>query len=383
MKTKEKLLSVLLLAIIFFTGCWDKIEIENRAFIVSIAVDTLTEKNPNTSTTKGIYEDTAPVIKGIFSVISPQKLASGDPKPYEVLESQGLNLSNIVMNLSNKFGRIPFYAHTRVFLIGEELLKNKDAFLGTLDVNARFHEFNRQMLVVAVKGNIDEIYNTDLKLDDTPSEHIKNIIDGAEKLGSSISLDLSNFISSLRDNGSVLIPCIEVKNGEIIASGLTIVSDYKFQGYMPDKYIRGYACLTNKLKGGRKVVEDGNKEYSFSIASSNRRIWLLDEEKPKYKISVVMEGDLYQYSFNEELMSPEKIEKVKKLLENSLKLELEEEIKYFQNDVGKDFLGIGEYTKKYHNKFFKKHEKDWDETFKNAEFQVDVEMFIRRIGPAR
>ncbi|EYE89875.1 hypothetical protein Q428_00390 [Fervidicella metallireducens AeB] len=383
MKKRYKLLSILLLVIIFFTGCWDKVEIENRAFIVSIAVDALTEKNPNASTTQGIYEDTSPIMKGIFTVISPQKLASGDPKPYEVLKSQGLNLSNIVVNLSNKFGRSPFYAHTRVFLLGEGLLKNEDAFLGTLDVNARFHEFNRQMYVVAVKGNIDEIYNTDLKLDDTPSEHIKNIIDGAEKLGSSIKLDLSSFLSSLRDNGSVLIPCIEVKNGEMTASGLAIVSDYKFQGYIPDKYIRGYACLINRLKGGRKVVEDGNKEYSFSISSSNRRIWLVDKNKPKYRISVEMEGDLYQYSFNEELMNPEKIEDVKKLLEDSLKLELEEEIKYFQNDVGKDFLGIGEYTKKYHNKFFKEHEKDWDETFKNAEFQVDVEMFIRRIGPSR
>ncbi|EYE89874.1 hypothetical protein Q428_00385 [Fervidicella metallireducens AeB] len=384
MKVKGGYLSLILILTVVFTGCWDMREIDQRAIVDVVAADSLVtggEKDKNVN--NAYFENQPKKVKYILQAISPGKIAKGDPKPYTRVEGNGISIADAIKRISEKFGNFPFYPHANVYIFGEKLISNREVFKGVIDDLERYPQFNRQMRIVVAKGSINDILDSNVKIENLLGAYIKTIVDNSQKLGNSISVKAGDLLIGLRNEGKAVIPCIKKEKDDIVSDKIALIKDYNLLTYMDKKYVRGFLCLNNKLEKGRKVIVSGDKYISYAIVSSKRRIWLTDKENLKYTIAVEMEGDIYQYRFNDKLIGSDKIEEIKVKLEESMKKELEDTIRYFQKDVGVDYLGIGEYTKKYHYDLYKKYQNNWDEMFKKAEFDFDVEMYIRRVGPAR
>lgn len=384
MKVRVRYLSLILILTVAITGCWDMREIDQRAIIDVVAADALEstgEKDKNIN--NAYFENQPKKIRYILQAVSPGKIAKGEPKPYTRVEGNGISVADAIKKISEKFGNFPFYPHANVYIFGERLIKNRDIFKGVIGDLERYPQFNRQMRIVVAKGSVNDILDSNVKIETLLGAYIKSIVDNSQQLGSSISVKVGDLFIGLRNEGKAVIPCIKKEKDDIVADKIALIKDYNLLTYMDKKYVRGFLCLNNKLEKGRKVIISGDKYISYAIVSSKRRIWLTDKENLKYTIAVEMEGDIYQYRFNDMLIGSDKIEGTKVKLEESMKKELEDTMRYFQKDVGVDYLGIGEYTKKYHYDVYKKYQNNWDEIFKNAEFDFNVEMYIRRIGPAR
>ena len=388
MKYKKLLAAVLIIIMIFTPGCWDKVEIEKRAFIYFFAVDKSEsgETQDESGKIKPFYEDEDKKIKTIFFVPIPSKVsAGGQGKPNAVMETTASSIPEAIRNLGMTENRQFFLGQTIVAALGEKLVSDKQLFKETLDYLERDPDINREMKVVVLKGKIDDVKNIQPELDKLPSFYIKGLLENEDVKSEVFSADLNEVCSTIRSNGDTVLPVIEIVGDKAKVNGLALIKGYKLLTMSDIKYVRPYTFITNNFQQGRKFVSYENHIIPFNITSFNRKIWLVGDNNKtlKYKLYFRIEGDLDQFYFTDKISNDKNFEEIKDIIEKSISLELKDTVDYFQKEVGHDFLDIGDYTNKYHNEIYKKYNDNWDEAFKNAQFEFEVDVRIRRIGTNR
>lgn len=375
MVSKKILVIFISIMLIFSTGCWDKVEIDERAFVLAIAVDTA-KKSQDVSDSR---------IKVIYYMPIPSKLQSGAVDAFSVEESVGENMPMTLENLNMKFSRNIFLAETKILLIGESALKNEKILNQLMDYFEKEPDVGRDIKIGVVKGDTAALASIKPKFEKVFEGYMKGIFDNAGNKSSILSLPINEFLSSLRENkGSTIIPVGEVEGDKVAVKQLALIKDYKLLSYMDTKYLRPYSIITKTLKDGYISLPYKKANVEFKVTSCDRKIFLQShKDKFEYKINVVIEGDIHNYYFNENIFDSKIIDEIKDKIKKKVKNELDKTTEYFQNDVGYDYLKIGEYTKKYHNKLYKPYKENWDEEFKKAKINYDVQVFIRRVGESR
>lgn len=379
----------------FVTGCYDRIEIEQRGIIGATALDAVEEaEETNNIDSNGVKQANAPSsvnenkkgpFRSIFGLINPTKIQSGE-KAFTIIEVEGANLPDSLEKLSQRISRTPFLAQIRMMYLSERFVKNEKVFKEALDRLDKSPKINETANVVVVKGNIDNLAKVDPKLESTLSGYIYGISENSKMASNVSALPVYKLLANLRNNdGSCAVPVLEIKStpegDDLVINKLLLIKDYKFFTYLDTKYVRFFRTMNNDFKKGRILVNYENNVIPYYIYSVMKKIWLEEDgNNLKFKVKIELEGDAEQLEFGEEVFNTEVIKKMSKTIEESVKAEFEESTKYFQDTIGHDYLGFGDYTHKYHNKIYQKYKDNWDETFKNAQIEYDIKVYIRRIG---
>ena len=386
---KKKVFIVLLVFImIFSSGCWDRVEIEENAFVFGIALDVNKERTEKEDIEKGeikpFYESDKGAIRTIFTVPIPSKMKEAGEDAFESIEASGENIPSCMRVIERKINKIIYLGQTKMCVFTIDMLNNKQYFMDAVDFLERDPERNRNMKVAAVNGSIDDYIKVKHYLDNNLASYISGIFQVGSKECCIISEDLTELEGTLRSSkGNAVMPCIKITDGKAEVRDLALIKDYEFYQMVDQKYLRGFSIISNKLKKARKLVKYDDTIIPFYITGVKTTVHLEDKENLKYKVTVKVEGDIESFILDEEISKEGKIEEIKSNLAKSLTMELSEVMDSFQNSIGIDYLKIGEYTKKYHNKIYEKYEDNWDEAFKKAQFDFDVNVEIRRIGTIR
>ena len=386
---KKKVFIVLLVFImIFSSGCWDRVEIEENAFVFGIALDVNKERTEKEDIEKGeikpFYESDKGAIRTIFTVPIPSKMKEAGEDAFESIEASGENIPSCMRVIERKINKIIYLGQTKMCVFTIDMLNNKQYFMDAVDFLERNPERNRNMKVAVVNGSIDDYIKVKHYLDNNLASYISGIFQVGSKECCIISEDLTELEGTLRSSkGNAVMPCIKITDGKAEVRDLALIKDYEFYQMVDQKYLRGFSIISNKLKKARKLVKYDDTIIPFYITGVKTTVHLEDKENLKYKVTVKVEGDIESFILDEEISKEGKIEEIKSNLAKSLTMELSEVMDYFQNSIGIDYLKIGEYTKKYHNKIYEKYEDNWDEAFKKAQFDFDVNVEIRRIGTIR
>jgi Ger(x)C family germination protein len=389
-KLKKTIALFLALCMLLTSGCWDMVEVEKRAFVGAITVDLINkdEENGEKNNTSPFCEEKPKVIKVTFRVNEPSKALQGGPGAFVSLNIEAANMPDAMQELGSRIPRVPFYGQVRLLVFTDKLLKNEKVFKEVLDEFERRAIISQQMKVVAFKGDPEDMTKVEPKLENLMSLYVTGILENSKVLSNTASITLSDLLSTLRNNeGTGVIPVLEAKLGEdnnFIINKLALIKDYKLLTVLDTKYVKSYKIITDNLENGRKLIDYKGISVPYYIFSSRRRIWL-EEDKGvlKYKVKVEMEGDIEQFEFDKMLFDSKVIADVEKTLDKYIASELETTTTYFQREIEHDFLEFKEYTNKYHYKIFKKYENNWDEAFKNAKIEYEVEAKIRRIGTSK
>lgn len=389
MRLKSIVIVLLTLSLMFTSGCWDMIEIENRAMVAVVMVDLIENSNEAAEKENSPFcEDKPNRIRVTFGLNNPSKLMEGGEGAAVLVTVDAANLPDAMEELGGRISRKPFYGQTRLLIFSDKVLKDRKIFMELIDEFERKPIINQHMKIVAFKGDPMEIEKVDTKLENVHSIYIFKIMENSEILSNTVSLSLYQLIVQLRnDDGNAAIPLLgieEDKQSAFTIDKLVLVNNYKLLTILDSKYIKTYKLINGKLKNGRKLFPYEGVVVPFYIFTADSRRWLVDETSGlKFKVKLVLEGDIEQFEFQKLLFDPKKIEDAEKSIEKYTVEELDAATRYFQKDIGYDYLGFKEYMYKYHYKSFKKYEKNWDEAFANAQIEYDVEAYIRRIGTSK
>ncbi|GJM81154.1 hypothetical protein HMSSN139_36500 [Paenibacillus sp. HMSSN-139] len=148
---------------VFTTGCWDRVEIEERGFVVGAGIDLAEEEEAE----KGRYMLT-------FQFVIPGGLQAkeggsknGKSATFFNLSSSANTMFTAARDMSFLTSRSPYLQHLRMILISEEMAASGD-LANALDLFLRDHEMRRATKIMVTEGEARKLLETNPKNEKLP-----------------------------------------------------------------------------------------------------------------------------------------------------------------------------------------------------------------------
>lgn len=414
----KKLVSVLLLLIFFpviLTGCWDRRELEDQAFVIAIGVDKGKNKLLRVTFRIGVPSKTGLGQSGggggggegsIAKNASLLTTVEAPSIPAAVILAQGY----INRDLS--------LLHTKGIIFGEAFAK--EGVGHTLGFLARYRELRRNIFTGVCKGHAYELLESNAP--DLEKSFAK-WWEGVKMMSASQSTHpgtlLHEFLSDIErvdkeatmiyfatndqaekgNAGKLKAPPsflkgeLGVKAGEIPRAGgnpVEFMGTAVFKGDRLDHILnltetRSLQMLTGDFKRTFYVIPVPNKKGNYIT------IELKQGSPPNKKISfkgsevsidetLLLEGDLMSLRTDVDYASnPVKMRQLDRIMEKNIEIRLKQLVEKEQKR-GIDIVGYGAQAKKYFLTDPEWKHFDWPEQFKKAKINIKVNFAIRRTG---
>lgn len=406
------LLGLIFLLIIFLPGCWDRREINELAFISSLAVDLEGEQRIVT-----------------VEIIRPAAVAGGGeggggggtagalPQRNAVLSSdRGDTIFAADRKLALRLPRRSYVAHTTAVLVGEELARR--GLKEVLDFLDRQQEFRRSTFILIARGPAREVLIlTQGGLEATLGREIVGLNKWVRVSGFGFIPTIHDVIFELSVGAAAaLIPVLELspqpfppiigaatpggatsgepgKQGagrvaepEIVRTvrlnGAGLFQHDKLVGWLDERQTRGWAWVRNKVS--RAVLElqcpEDKSKISVEITEARGETKIQNQNgRLQGMVQVKVEGNLVEQQCFHDFTG----EKAIKSLESQMAAAVTEEINSAiaqAKKVGTDVFDFGGALYRKEPRLWKQVQTRWDEDFKKLPVTIKVEAKLRRTG---
>nr|WP_279625020.1 Ger(x)C family spore germination protein [Thermoanaerobacter siderophilus] len=190
----KRFIILILTIAILLTGCWDKREINQLAFVQGL----------------GIERGKDDMIHLIVEILKPGLLTAGGGgtggtgggsaagKPYAVFQASGVDFAKAFANLNDELPRSLFMQYNEIIFLDEKFARS--GIYQTLDFMTRNPEFRRTAYILVVTGgSIQELFNlpSSNELERYPYKEVMGLISNQANTASSYVSDLNEFIETL------------------------------------------------------------------------------------------------------------------------------------------------------------------------------------------
>lgn len=389
MKTK-KIIPLVLLPLLI-SGCWDKVEIDRKSFISTIAID-VSDNIDKEEKFKKIDSDDEFQDKGLdklsitfgFPDISGLSVEQGSSAKEKFITTKAYSIQDGIRDMASRTSRSINTSHTKLLILSKDILLYPETFKEVMDYFDRNPKINKKMIVVVADGKAENYVSYEPLMEKNIESYIGGLIENSDRNSSILPMTLNELLILLHQNGNAVIPSIDYnkKSDEIFLSGVTLIKDFEAIGGLDPVETSGLEILRGKMKGGNKVVFIEGSPVDFQIDGINREVKLLEvnEEGLKVKINIKLEGQIKNYHLEKCVFNKECIKKIEDSFDKSIEKECEKVARITQEKYQIDPIGIREMVMKYHPKKWAEIEEKWDEVYKNSIIDVSVHTSVRRIG---
>jgi spore germination protein len=390
----KKLVAIpLILCCLLLNGCWDKIEIDKRIFISTIGIDG--GKDLRKEKEKQEIKEGEPFgereieklkVTLAFPDISQYSPEGGQVPEDKILSLDAYSMEDAVDKATAKSSRNIELGHARLLLISSEVMNYPETVKEFIDFMARHPRMNRVMHVVITEGRTEDFMNIELPMEGNLENYLSGLMVGGKTNASVLPVTLNELLRLLSQNGNAIVPSMKIdkEKGELKLSGTAIIKDYELQGFLSPTETMNTEMLRGQLKGGKRVIYKDEHPVDLQVDGMTRKISFDEVEgRLAFNVKVNLEGRLRGFYLDKNIFSREEISEIEKLFNNALSEEAEKVVRLLQREFEVDPIGFREYLEKYHPRVWKRVEKNWDDTFKSASVNVEVDTKIRRVGVSK
>lgn len=369
------------------SGCWDHREISEITVVVGMAVD------------KGDDDKYTLTVEGINAKELSDKTASGFA-PSFVFSLKGDTLAELSQKMNVGISKHLIFSHMKVLVIGENVLK--EGIIDFIDYLERNREIRDDFNIVTARNvkAADVLKVTYLVQKSSSLKLHTQLSTFVESWGGDPDIRLNDFIQAYTSSGRRGVMAALTIKGDlekgrsvenmkkgaadamVLVDSMAILKEDKLQDFLQLEDARNYLWITNKLDKTVVTVDCSKNKFLGvrifnTVTKSKARIV---KGKAMINLKVRAEAYLDSSQCKDDLTQINTFKKFGKLTEKQIKKNLEGTIKKLQQEFESDIFGFGEilYRQDYDN--FKRIEKHWDEYFKDAIVNVDVNVKIRRSG---
>ena len=296
-----KLVLALMLCAVLLTGCWDKVEIEDRLFVLAIGIDKALEEEKQQPTDRYSINFVSPIVAALKE--SGGKGGIGETfNTYKAVSSIfSFGLNQMYERMDKKLS----FQHTRNLIFGEDLLKDEGLFKEVLDAVGRSHEFHRNMYVFAVPGRAEEVFKIKPKYTSLLAMYISGIAENNLYQSSIYKMPAYQMYDNLSNfDGNTVIPTLKASKDEAKVAGVGIIKNYKLVGYLDDKDSETLNWLNDSASGG--IIEAKYNEIAIPFMYNNFKTKLVldkvEGDKLYLTFKMETEGSAEEYTWGEKLM---------------------------------------------------------------------------------
>jgi len=405
-RMKKGVSAIAVVAVLFLAGCWDRVEIENRAFAVAFgvdgveAIDTMDVTDVVDTTDTVTTVSTASPFRFQFSTAMASHDGesagsnggdSGENEDNEDNEdsnrddsgtgssAQGQTLIEAIHTLDANSSRKLSLGQAKTMVLGTEILRDRDLFCEVIGVVENTPEIDSTITVLATNSRVSDVLTASPPNESKPGYHVVNFYRLAAKSGGrSFQKDFESMMADLRATGNTVLPLVEkgegrdanqkdanqrdavqrgiVQKDTIRIEGALVIKDYRLAGELDGTQLRGLLWAENKACKGAILTID-----NIPMIVRRHRSTLRFSEKDgrlRCTIDVRVKGEILR--FNEEI--PEALK-----YEQFIAQEISETAKKLQQELEVDAFGFQTALRRQRYSLYRQYVDDWPVVFKEME----------------
>ncbi|OMF04502.1 Ger(x)C family spore germination protein [Paenibacillus sp. FSL H7-0942] len=378
---KYRAVIALLLCTTFISGCWDRKEINDVAFVIGIAVD---KEGDNYRSSLQIA---LPGQSGSSGSEGGGGGTSGD-KSWFMLSNTAKSLHGTSIEGQKELSRRIYYAHRRTMLIGEELAR--DGVASMLDLFTRYPLNRFSALPVVTKGAAYEVMDTDAPIEKFPSEMVRELC----FLNMRNPRSLKTFIDAILSEGvdpflPVASKVTNVPKGwkdaktNIKLDGLAIFKKDKLVGMIDKAPADALILAMGEANAPEIMVKAPGGDGNMFIKLNENNASLhpsIKADKVTVNIELYAKGVLVDNESNYGDRRENEIQKINEAIHEKIKLDIEEGVRLVQGKYHADILGIGRSIHQHLPAKWDTMKDRWDDIYPEVEVTVTPHVIIENVG---
>ncbi|WP_340024006.1 Ger(x)C family spore germination protein [Paenibacillus sp. FSL K6-1096] len=391
-KRMMKVLSVclpLLLLPVLLTGCWERKELNELAFVLGLGLDKVEDG----------YMVTMQVV--IPSSITSQSAggSGGSGVPVVLYSFKVKTIYESLRKFNLLSPRSPYLGHIRVMVVGEELAR--EGLAETLDVIKRSREPRMDFYVMVARGTTaGNVLKVLTPLDRLPANKLFNSLDKSYRISSTtVAVTLDDFIEDLLYEGrNPVLTGVEIEgdpeaggdkanvertnpNTRLQYKSVALFQKDKLIGWMDDGITVGYNYIIDNVTKNTGYFKDKNGSLIVMEAldtTTKRKVKIIEGE-PHIFLSVKALCNV------QEIEGPDKLDNERKIHELELKTQeriverMEEAVKNITENYNVDSFGFGQSVYRKSPKAWYKL-KEQENYLAHLPVHYKAEVIINRVG---
>ncbi len=373
---KKGLIWLLVIHTFFLSGCWSRVEVNDRAFVYGFFVD---------KTKDGKIELT-------LAFPLPNRLASTNVggstpigNPYASVSKKGTNLAEVYRKIQVDLPRTISWGHTRVVVVGEEMAKH--GIEQILEFGIRDPTFNIRNSILVAPGKAKDVAHLTPVFERFPSE----VIHEFTQKNNTINTTVKDFVET--ENGDMIVGLLTIGKEKMVneknnkswgggTGGMALFKNFKMVGKLNQRKGRGALWMKNRMEnaGVSLASPTDKKPISLMVLKSNTKIRPAKNQPYSFHILINAEDDVLESESNLNLTDPRMIRLLEKKAEGEIKSRIIEAFKASQRKKA-DVFQLGAYLSWYKPKVWKMAQKSWDSIYaEKVNVTIDVHLHIKRPG---
>ncbi|MED4755333.1 Ger(x)C family spore germination protein [Brevibacillus choshinensis] len=367
---RRRLIIMLLTTLIVFqSGCYDRMDLEDATLTLMLGLDVDDKDNLLVYASSPVFSKEAKEKSERFSV-----------KTSTIRQSRSrLDAVETGLTVAGK---------VQIIILSKRLLQHPDWF-SFLDVMFRDAKFTVNARVVALDGDVSEVFSYYPKDKPRLSLHLMGLIDTANQRNITVKTSVQELHRQMYEKGMTPSLTLMKKEKEMAIKGTALLDEKGKYATMVrlkenvllelvQRGVRGEMSLTIPVHEKEKKKGLVKPRLSFFVKKASTKI------KPTYdgnrfhfdvkmKINVGISERLFSFDVKKEHKQLEKI------IGDEMKKEIEGLLKKCQKHKV-DPVGFGIYARAYQYEAYKQVENEWTNAFSQADIKVSVETIIKGNG---
>ncbi|WP_432406860.1 Ger(x)C family spore germination protein [Wukongibacter sp. M2B1] len=368
-------------------GCWDRVEIDERAFATALGFDKYEGKSRDQE--EGLEKETEQrqINRYIRTSTYPNVAViagkeQGDPS--FVYSTTTISWAEGRQQIALRDNKNYEAHHLKVIVFSEEFARDEKLFRELFDALQRNVFINRKLYFFVTPNKAQEILMTDTGKNMDVGLYIEELMDKEVTPTRMAKSDLGEIVIDLNESNAALAPRIVKSGEELKVSGAAVLKDNKLIGYLGELETRDALILKGKMKRAEYTIKVDNLFIIISQTGLKSKMKVYEDKNGKIIVSftIAAEGDIAQHYFQtpNEPFNEKYIEKVNNKASELISADLEKLFQKVQKDFEADIFKVGENLRKFQPDTWEKIKDNWDEIYPDIKVKVDFKMNIRRIG---
>lgn len=383
---------MVLLLLLAGGGCWDRVEIEDRGFVLASGLDWAAAKPPPSSLEAGSYTGDRQY-RLTLQIVEPAKMtggqvggggggSGGQEAPYWNISTVSGSIFAAIRELSTRVDRIPNFEHMNVVVIGEELALQ--GMGDALDVFLRDNEVRRRAVVYVAPGEATRVLEIKPQIASVNAIYLLDLFQHSWKTSRfPARADLNYVKQSLVARDSFVLPrVVPGKQDAKLAGGATF-KEGRMVGWLGEAEVEGLQWLTGGVRGGEIVVPcpwgSAVEVYEINTAAS----YLLpqvEEGQVSFTLVVNTEGTFAEHQDAHDASDPAYLRDFEDTVGKYIEQQVQATLARLQG-YRADAAGLGAALERRYPRYWESIKERWEDAiFPAVKVSVDARVNVRRTG---
>jgi len=376
----------LVLAGIFLGGCWDRLEVEHRAFVMAIAVDRAEEKPGGAATDP-------PRLRLAFQIANPSKLAGGGQEASGKgggTEPAFWNLATVASGVflgarevCTRLDRVPYFEHLQLVLVGEELAR--EGLEPVLDFFRRNSEMHGRVEVAIAAGEAGKVLEVAPRLQPLPALYLADVLrTGQRRTGHQVAAqDLIHVFSRLASGASMVLPRIEAAEKEVKVAAGAVLRQGRLVGWLGETEAEGFRWLQGEPRGiivGARLPGTGAVD-AFEVWHARTRIVpQVTGGRLSVRVVIQAEGGISEHAGTGSVAQAAHLAVAEEEVGRTIARRVQAALRELKR-LRADAAGFGQEIERHHPLMWERLKQRWEEEiFPTVPVQVEAQVRIRQVG---